>query len=76
MTLIGVHELHERMHPNQGHELICLQLTLDPSYFLATSPLAPPILQPVIKTLVARQWRAKSLDTWIIKIQNHSHMEM
>ena len=56
LPVIGVHEMHDRMHPNYWQIIILLVVDLCSSlaYFLMTQPL--PIAGKLpIKTLVAKQ---------------------
>ena len=56
MTLIGVHEMHGRVHSNQCHvtDLLVVDLRSSLAYFVMTHPL-PEACKLPIKTLVARQ---------------------
>ena len=56
MALIGVHEMHGRVHPNECHVTDLLVVDLRPSlaYFVMTHPL-PEAYNLPIKILVARQ---------------------
>ena len=60
LTVIGMHEIHGRMHPNYYQITILLVVDLCPSlaYFMITQPLSIAGKLP-IKTLVARQLPTK-----------------
>ena len=54
MTLIGVHEMHGRVHPNYATDLLVVDLRSSLAYFMMTHPLLIVNKLP-IKTLVAKQ---------------------
>ena len=54
MTLIGVHEMHGRVHPNYATDLLVVDLRSSLAYFMMTHPLLTVNKLPT-KTLVAKQ---------------------
>ena len=74
MTLIGVHEMHGRVHPNECHvtDLLAVDLCSSLAYFMTTHPLLVASKLP-IKALVAKQLQTHTHACTHTRARAHTH---
>ena len=73
-SLIGMHEMHGRVHPNKCHvtALLVVDLRSSLAYFMMTHPL-PIVGKLPIKTLVARQLPTKGCYVYNMVPECYTH---